>query len=140
MRDNRLRKQSGEKAQAMVEFALVSGILFLLLFAIVDFSRLIFNYATLSNGVREGARYAVVHPAAAYEADIIARAEQMIVLIGSTATVTVSSPGWDDGEDPDEPYCSHLCPVIVTATSNFDAWTPVIPAFQLEAKATMHYE
>ncbi len=133
------RRQEGEKGQATVEFAMVIGLLLLLLFGIIDFSRLVFNYATMSNGVREAARYAVVHPGGP-EADIIARAQQRIVLIGSTATVTVDTPGYDEDEQPNEPYCSHYCPVTVTARSTFNAWTPIIPAFQLEASATMHYE
>lgn len=133
-------KRGRQAGQATVEFALVVGLLLLLLLAIVDFSRLVFNYATMSNGVREGARYAVVHPGAAHHNDIIALAQERIVLIGGTAQVTVEYPGYANGEEPGEPYCSHYCPVVVTATSQFDAWTPVIPAFQLEARATMHYE
>ena len=131
--------QAREKGQATVEFALVIGLLLLLLFGIIDFSRLVFNYATMSNGVREAARYAVVHPGGPV-ADIISRAQERIVLIGSTATVTVDTPGYDGGEQPNEPYCSHYCPITVTARSAFNAWTPIIPAFQLEASATMHYE
>lgn len=126
-----------ERGQATVEFALVVGLLFVLVFGIVDFSRLVFSYATMSNGVREGARYAVVHPGPEHEAAIIARAQQMMVVIGGTADVTVSYP---DGDRPGGPYCSHLCRVVVRATSDFDAWTPIIPAFELETRATMHIE
>jgi len=129
--------QTKEKGQATVEFALVVVLLLLVVFGIIDFSRLIFSYATMSNGVREGARYAVVHPGTEHEAEIIARAQQMMVVIGGTANVTVSYP---DGDKPGGPYCSHLCRVVVRATSNFNAWTPVIPAFELQAQATMHLE
>ena len=46
---------------AMVEFALVAPIFFLLLFGIIEGGRFIFYYETLNNATREGARYAIVH-------------------------------------------------------------------------------
>lgn len=53
----------GRVGQAMVEFALVAPIFFLLLFSIVEAGRFIFYYETLSNATREGARYAIVNGA-----------------------------------------------------------------------------
>ena len=59
---NRLRcLPISERGQAMVEFALVAPIFFLLLFAIIEGGRFIFYYETLNNATREGARYAIVH-------------------------------------------------------------------------------
>lgn len=49
--------------QAMVEFALVAPMFFLLLFAIIEAGRFIFYYETLSHATREGARYAIVNGA-----------------------------------------------------------------------------
>jgi hypothetical protein len=126
-----------EKGQAAVEFALVISFLLLILFGIIDFSRLLFAYATMSNGVREGARYAIVHAGPEHEADIIAAAEAMMVVIGGDAEVTVDFP---DEDEPDGPYCSHVCRVVVRATSDFAVWTPVIPNFEIETQATMHLE
>ena len=131
---HKIRQEGG---QTTVEFALVVSVLLLILFGIIDFSRLMFAYATMSNGVREGARYAVVNPGPDHEAEIIDRAHAMMVVIGGRADVTVTYP---DSAKPDGPYCSHLCRVIVRATSDFDVWTPIIPAFQIEARATMHLE
>jgi hypothetical protein len=51
------------RGQALVEFALVAPMFFLLLFAIVEAGRFIFYYETLSNATREGARYAIVNGA-----------------------------------------------------------------------------
>ena len=48
-----------QKAQALIEFALVSPVLLLMLFGIVDIGRAIFFYDTLNHAVREGARTAV---------------------------------------------------------------------------------
>jgi Flp pilus assembly protein TadG len=48
------------RAQALLEFAIVVPLFLLLLFALLDFSRLIFTYVSLSNGAREMARVASV--------------------------------------------------------------------------------
>jgi Flp pilus assembly protein TadG len=50
----------GERGQSLVEFAMVVPILLLLVFAIIDFGRLLMNQVTLTNAVREGARIAAV--------------------------------------------------------------------------------
>jgi hypothetical protein len=53
------RKTNFQRAQALIEFALVSPVLLLLLFGIVDIGRAIFYYDTLNHAAREGARAAV---------------------------------------------------------------------------------
>jgi Flp pilus assembly protein TadG len=55
-------KLKDQRGQALVEMALVMPILLMMLFGIVEFGR-IYNYQlTLSNAVREGARFAAVGP------------------------------------------------------------------------------
>ena len=125
----------GQRGQGLLEFALVISFLFLLLFAIIDFSRLFFGYATMSNGVREGARFAIVHPND--DTGIEDAAREMMLVIGAPVSVTVTFP---DTEDDGSECRSRLCKVTVTATSNFDVWTPIVPALQLVANATMHIE
>ena len=49
----------GQRSQALIEFSLVSPVLLLLLFGIVDLGRGIFYYDTLNHAAREGARTAV---------------------------------------------------------------------------------
>ncbi len=49
----------GQRSQALTEFSLVSPVLLLLLFGIVDMGRGIFYYDTLNHAAREGARVAV---------------------------------------------------------------------------------
>jgi Flp pilus assembly protein TadG len=44
------------KAQSLVEFAIVTPLLLLLVFALIDFSRLLFTYISLTNGAREVGR------------------------------------------------------------------------------------
>ena len=136
-----------ERGQGLLEFALVVVFLVMTLFAIIDFARVFFGYATMSNGVREGARYAVVHPES--KAAVEAAAREMMLVIGSPVDVDVEFPALDGDGDPyldlgDEP-CGEThrgvrCPVVVTATTEFDVWTPIIPSFTMEAYATMHIE
>lgn len=54
-----MRRRDGERSQALIEFALVSPVLLLLLFGIIDIGRAIFYYDTLGHAAREGARVAV---------------------------------------------------------------------------------
>jgi TadE-like protein len=49
----------GQRSQALIEFALVSPVLLLLLFGVIDIGRAIFYYDTVSHAAREGARIAV---------------------------------------------------------------------------------
>lgn len=48
--------ESRSRGQSLVEFAVVVPLFLLLLFALIDFSRLAFTYISLSNGAREMAR------------------------------------------------------------------------------------
>ena len=48
-----------QRSQALIEFALVSPVLLLLLFGVIDIGRAIFYYDTLNHAAREGARVAV---------------------------------------------------------------------------------
>lgn len=55
MKGNRSRAQT---SQALIEFALISPVLLLLLFGIVDIGRAVFYYDTVNHAAREGARTA----------------------------------------------------------------------------------
>jgi Flp pilus assembly protein TadG len=59
-----IRGHSRSGGQALVEFALVAPILFLLFFGIIEFGRFVLAYEELNNATREGARYAIVHGSA----------------------------------------------------------------------------
>lgn len=54
----RKARHSGQKSQALIEFALISPVLLLLLFGIIDIGRAVFYYDTLGHAAREGARVA----------------------------------------------------------------------------------
>jgi Flp pilus assembly protein TadG len=136
-----------EKGQGLIEFALVALFVLLTLFAIIDFARVFFGYATMSNGVREGARYAVVHPDD--DAGIEDAARSMMLVLGEDVDVQIRFPEQDQNGNPylDQVgnQCSDTergsrCPVLVTASSDFSVWTPIVPSFTMAASATMHIE
>ena len=52
-------RRRGQTSQALIEFALISPVLLLLLFGIVDIGRAVFYYDTVNHAAREGARTAV---------------------------------------------------------------------------------
>jgi hypothetical protein len=56
------RTRRGQSSQALIEFALVSPVLLLLLFGTIDIGRAIFYYDTLNHAAREGARTAIKAP------------------------------------------------------------------------------
>lgn len=124
---------SSQRGQTLVEFAMVISILFIFILGIFEFSRLFFSFGTMSHGVREAARYAVVNPGAA---DVAQQAKDRILLIGGTANVMVIYPDEFNGS----PYCSHRCRVQVKATSTYVPWTPLIPSFEMYAQTTLHIE
>src|SRR6266851_724584 len=54
-----LRSHPRQRSQALIEFALISPVLLLLLFGTVDIGRAVFYYDTINHAAREGARTAV---------------------------------------------------------------------------------
>ncbi|HEV2033452.1 MAG TPA: TadE/TadG family type IV pilus assembly protein [Candidatus Dormibacteraeota bacterium] len=69
----------------MIEFALISPVLLLLLFGIIDVGRAIFYYDTVNHAAREGARVAVrASGTLPTNADVLATVTQQ--LIGGTVT------------------------------------------------------
>jgi hypothetical protein len=59
--NKRIGKQA-TKGQSLVEFALVSVLLFSLIFGILEMGRLMFIFSQVSAAAQEGARYAVTYP------------------------------------------------------------------------------
>ena len=51
--------RTSQRSQALIEFALVSPVLLLLMFGVIDVGRAIFYYDTINHAAREGARTAV---------------------------------------------------------------------------------
>lgn len=57
------RKSSKEESGSTIaEFAIVSGVFFMMIFGIIEFGRLLYTHNALTDAARRGARYAVLHP------------------------------------------------------------------------------
>jgi Flp pilus assembly protein TadG len=55
-------KRSRSRGQSLVEFALISPVLLLLLVGVLDLGRAFYIQTALQNAAREGTRYGSVHP------------------------------------------------------------------------------
>ena len=90
-----------ERGQDLVEYALVLPLFLFLAFSIIELSLLFFDYVTVSNAAREGARAGVVVPSDSCDlACVDARAEAAALslttgLLDDRLTVIVSHPDVD---------------------------------------------
>jgi Flp pilus assembly protein TadG len=86
-------------AQSMVEFALVGPLFFLVLLGTIEMGRLMWTSHELSNGTREGARWASVRGERSGENITNANVETIILdrtsALDSTLTVVLSYPDGD---------------------------------------------
>lgn len=85
-----------EGGATIVEFALVTPVLILVLVACLDFARAINAHVTVANASHEGARYAALHPSANLSA-ITASVAARVVLLDKSALV-VGAYYDDDGD------------------------------------------
>jgi Flp pilus assembly protein TadG len=98
------------RGQSTVEFALCSLIFLMIVFGTIDFGRAVFMQAQLANAVREGARYAKVHPT---------------TLSDASSKVTAKAPGCTTVTEltSSNSPCSTGGTITVTATVGFSAIT-----------------
>ena len=136
---SRKRTTRARRGQALVEFALVAPVFFVLLFAVIEGARFILFYETLNNATREGARYAIVHgsnsfcpsgpmppgdptPVSCYDptgAKVVQQVKDTAFgLLGSSVTVTPTWGPTGNGRDSD---------VSVTATYTYQPMIPLVP-------------
>jgi len=93
---NDLRKRTrvrGDRAQSMVEFALVAPFLIILMLGVIDYGRVYFAYVSVTNGARTGADFASDSTTAAANIDGIrsaALAETLELLNTSSDNPQVS--------------------------------------------------
>jgi len=81
------RRHRGQQSQALIEFALVSPILLLLIFGIIDIGRAVFYYDTLNHAAREGARAAVKA-----QTTLPTNASVLSAVVAQVVGVTVTEP------------------------------------------------
>jgi Flp pilus assembly protein TadG len=119
MRSFRTRSQ----AQSLLEFAIVVPLFLLLLFAMIDFSRLLFSYISITNGARELARSVTI---TSTSMSTVSSAFNNLTIIGgpfSPATNVTLAPGSGGGSGSIS--CTNttdaMCTIQVTTGSSSTA-------------------
>ncbi len=122
-----IRARSGE---AMVEFALVAPLFFVLMFGIMDFGRLFFTEETLQYAVREAGRYAVTGQHQTDKSgNAVARVQSIINVINQASlgmnisNISVTSGGVTNYAGGPRQT------VVVSVTDNLKLITPMIGRF-----------
>jgi Flp pilus assembly protein TadG len=128
----RRRTTNGESGQALVEFTLVAPILFIILFAIVQFGIAFMHSVALTDAVRAGARKAAVSRTAAdptgstKTAVLDAATDLNSSTLSSRITVTASG-GWQAGNSvtvsATYPYSINILGVVVASGDLHSATT-----------------
>lgn len=115
----RIRKN--EDGQALVEFALLAPVLFLILFGIIQFGMAFRDSIALTDAVRTGARQATVSRAVA---DPVATTKNAVAnaatdLDTSKLNVTVTAPPWQPGNTvtvtATYPYSINILGIVVAS-------------------------
>src|SRR5690349_7589111 len=108
---NRRIAKRQHQGQALVEFAMISLVLFMLLIGIMEMGRMLFIWTQLASAAQEGTRYGVTHPLEIIDpgsigtypctsgntdpCNIVAQARARVVLLDpNNVSVLV---GYDDG-------------------------------------------
>ena len=115
MRRHSVRRLRGEDGAAAVEFAIVSTILFMIVFGIIEFGRTYSQYEVLQGAAREGARRAAVGAS-------VSAIQQAVTQAADPYTLT------------NTPAVDHTCtedtvgqPVTVSWTQDFQISIPFLP-------------
>src|ERR1041385_1754411 len=59
--NTRTLRRNSEKGTTMAEFAIISVVFFMIIFAIIEFGRLFYIHSALTDAARRGARYGALH-------------------------------------------------------------------------------
>lgn len=95
----------------MVEFAMVAGVFFMMIFGIIEFGRLLYTHNALTDAARRGTRYAVLNKqiAGAGEPDPLVCARNVVVYGETNINPTTCAP-------TGPPLINGLAPANVTVT------------------------
>jgi hypothetical protein len=93
------RTKSGQRSQALVEFALISPLFFFIMFSAIDISRLLYTYTAISSAARDGARTASLNGSAFSDCQIIREVE----IVGQGFPVEMDPNSVAGNTDPNNP-------------------------------------
>ena len=122
------------RGQTLVEFSLVLIIFLVILMGIFDLGRAVFQYTSITNGAREGARLGIVNQGTTQIRQRATSAAAMADRNASAVSVAIS----DATSAPEANDCSPVvvgCNVLVTYTTTFRPITPLIGGIVLTLTA-----
>ncbi len=126
-----LQSRTGQRGNALVEFAFVVTLLLSFMFGILDFGRALYTYHFVSNAAREGTRYAIVRgstsPSPASQTDV--RNYLNNVPLGISASAMTVTATWTPDNNPGST-------VEVTVHYNFKFMMPFLPNFTVVMKSS----
>ena len=92
-------RRRSQRSQALVEFALVSPLFFLIIFGAIDITRILYAYTAISSAARDGARTASMSGSLYSDCQIIAEVE----LVGQGFPVRMDPNSLVGDSDPNAP-------------------------------------
>ena len=110
-----MNRQNRVRGQNLVEFAVILGVLILIILGVFDLGRAFHSYIVITNAAREGANYGAMHPAD--EIGIIARV--IIEALDSGITLTASNVEIDTEINPVSGNPIPGAPMCVTVHYDF---------------------
>jgi Flp pilus assembly protein TadG len=144
----RLRRQhdNGQRGATLIEFAIVVPLLLLLLFGIVEVSRLVAEFTSIRTAAREGARFATTTDVSGgvphyRDCSGIIEAAQAKSVLGATGNISVTwtspaTPAYihtctsaDTSNDPDQKEVVSGTIVLVEVISTFETVIPLLAPF-----------
>jgi Flp pilus assembly protein TadG len=138
-----IRGRERRRGQALVEFALVAPIFFLLLLAVIEAGRFIYHYEMLNNATRAGVRYAIIHggnsadptgpPNDASGADIKQAVSDAAFGLVGVGQMTIPNPTYAGPNGSSNKRGSN---VTVSVTYTYGAILPVLPPITVSAEST----
>ena len=129
--------KSSERGSNLVEFALVTFFIMVpLLAGIADVGRAFYDYISMTNAVREGARYAARHP---LDTATVIQTKMQGEIDSFDASLTCKLPP-DVTTEPDVDASGKGRAKRVTLECTFSTITPLIGAFPMTATAAMKVE
>jgi Flp pilus assembly protein TadG len=115
----------GQRAQSLLEFALVIPLFLLLMFGLIDFSRLLFSYISIVNGARDLARAASISSRSTAGTEAITAFQNLTIIGGTTSgatSITLTPSGGGSGA------CTSLTSVGCSFTLGTGSSTTTITA------------
>ena len=131
-----MSQKTRTRGQSIVEFALIIPIVVLAITVFIDLGRVVYSYSALSHAVREGTRFAIVHPPDTEDEKNAIIAVIMDNAVGLDETnLTVTFPVLP--VDPDYLVTIHASYTIAPVTPGLSLILGTGNVFNLQAESSM---